>query len=324
MPLPYDLALRDIHAVLVLAEEKHFGRAAERCHITQPSLSAQVRKVERLLGVQLFERGRTRFLITPAGEELLPMMRELLDRADALAARAGRGRHRPLSGPFHLGAITTLGPFYIPHFLPRLLKARPLLELSLSEKQTRELLEELDAGRLDAALVAGPINAPGMLFHPLFHEPFVLMAPNQHRISGLKSLSVRQLRAPEMVLLNEGHCLREQALELCNPQHGTQPKVVATSIETLRYLVALGHGYTLLPRLAMRADPALDPLLHFRQFDHGAPSRLIGLACRRGAANEADVLELARLLVKWLPAELTPAHPPAPASKNEGRRSSIP
>lgn len=303
-----DLSIRDIAAVLMLAEAGHFGKAAEFCHVTQPTLSAQVRKVERLLGEQLFERGRSRFLITPAGERLLPLMRAVMERTQELAAAAQAQHRKPLTGAFHLGAITTLGPFYIPRFLSKLLKMRPQLDLSLSEMQTHELLHELDAGRMDAALVAGPVSAPGVEFLPLFKEPFVLMAPRQHRIAELKSLSVRQLRAPDMVLLNEGHCLRDQALELCNPQHGTQPKVVATSIETLRYLVALGHGYTLLPKLAMRVDPALDPLLFFREFDHGAPSRTIGLAHRRGGGNGADVQELARLLGKWLPAEVQAAN----------------
>lgn len=299
----HDVSLRDLHVVLTLAEHRHFGRAAEQCHITQPSLSAQVRKVERVLGEQLFERGRTRFLITPAGERLLPLMREVLAKAQDLAVTAQQARRKPLTGPFHLGAITTLGPFYIPKFLPKLLAARPQLDLTLTEAQTRELLKEVGEGRMDAALVAGPMAAAGLRFTPVFKEPFVLMAPRKHRISESKTLSVRQLRAPEMVLLDEGHCLRDQALELCNPQHGTQPKVVATSIETLRYLVALGHGYTLLPKLAMRTDPALDPLLYFREFDQGAaPSRMVGVVYRDTSASKEDIAELVRLLQKWVPA----------------------
>lgn len=275
------LSLRDLEYVVAVADHRHFGKAAERCAVSQPSLSAQVRKLEDLLGVTLFERTSRRVLPTPQGETVIRQARVVLEEARRLMAIA-RGTEGALLGRLAVGAIQTLGPYLFPHLLPAMRRRLPDVQLILSEGRTEGLLEELREGRLDAVLLSLPIEDEGLTGTSLFFEPFVLAHPAGHRLEGLPSIALTDLDPGELVLLEEGHCLRDQALAVC----GTTARGMrhATGLETLRHMVAAGTGYTLMPLLATglaAGDAAtVGGLITYRPFDGDPPGRVIGLVWR--------------------------------------------
>ncbi|NUB15979.1 LysR family transcriptional regulator, partial [Azospirillum brasilense] len=247
------LSLRDLEYVVAVAEQRHFGKAAERCSVSQPSLSAQIRKLEDLLGIPLFERTSRRVLPTPQGEVVIRQARIVLEEARRLLALA-RGTAEGLHGPLAIAAIQTLGPYLFPHVLPAMRRHLPDVQLVLSEGRTDGLLEELREGRLDAILLALPVEAEGLTCDALFFEPFVLAHPSGHRLESLPSIALADLDPGELVLLEEGHCLRDQALTACGAT--TRGMRHATGLETLRHMVATGTGYTLMLQLATGAGGA--------------------------------------------------------------------
>lgn len=274
------LSLRDLEYVVAVADHRHFGKAAERCSVSQPSLSAQVRKLEELLGVTLFERTSRRVLVTPQGEAVIRQARTVLEEAQKLLAVA-RGTEGTLLGRLSVGAIQTLGPYLFPHLLPAMRRHLPDVPLVLSEGRTEGLLEELREGRLDAVLLSLPIDGEGLTCASLFFEPFVLAHPAGHRLEGLPTLALADLDPGELVLLEEGHCLRDQALAVCGATaRGLRH---ATGLETLRHMVAAGAGTTLMPLLATGDGATVGGLVAYRPF-HGddPPGRVIGLVWRAG------------------------------------------
>jgi LysR family transcriptional regulator, hydrogen peroxide-inducible genes activator len=299
------LSLRDLRYLVAVADHGHFGRAAGTCAVSQPALSAQIKKVEDVLGVTVFERTNRRVLVTPIGRAVVEQARVVLEEAGKLSDLA-RAAREPLAGPFHLGVIATLGPYLLPHLLAPLRRAFPGLGLALREGVTEDLLTELGTGALDAVLAALPIADPGLETTPLFFEPFVLAIPRGHPLAGHRGLTPAVLRAEEMVLLEDGHCLRDQALEVC-PRGRRQPlhPLQATSLETLRHLVASGAGYSLLPRLAVTADRRVDTLLAYREFTGEPPGRTIALVWRRRSSRRTDVDALAAFIRKHLPRRVT-------------------
>jgi LysR family hydrogen peroxide-inducible transcriptional activator len=292
------LALRDVAAVVAVAEHGHFGRAAESLRIAQPTLSAQVAKAERVLGATLFERTGRSFLISPAGERALPLMRELLAVAQRLHDAAGGGaRDQAGRQPFRLGVIPTLGPYLMPHLLPGLRSSASVPSVEIVEAPTARLVESLRDGGLDAALLSLPLRHEALSAIPLFDEPFRLLAPKRSPLLSLPRLSPGRLRASEMVLLEEGHCLRDQALSVCGRRGGSTPRLVTTSLETLKYLVAsTGDGYSLLPALACELPGGLGELLGVRAFDERPPSRRIALCLRRTSPRRELAHALAALI----------------------------
>jgi LysR family hydrogen peroxide-inducible transcriptional activator len=301
-----DLSLHDLRAVLMVAEHGHFGRAAAALRLAQPTLSAQVQKVERALGATLFERSARRFLITPDGERLLPLVRELLAAAERLrvgALERGEGKDLPA---LRLGIIPTLGPYFVPHLLLPLKRSGKRLQLSISEKTTGELIVALREGALDAALLSLPVRSDALESIALFDEPFRLVAPRESDIVGVKRLAPSRMSACDMVLLEDGHCLRDQAIAVCGKRGGVSPLIVTTSLETLKYLVAAGSGYSLLPALACELPRALAELVTLRDFDEKPPSRRIGLCFRKSLANRGQVKELAEFVRQNLPRQVTP------------------
>jgi len=283
--------------MVAVSETLHFGRAARQCAVTQPALSAQIQQVEDLLGVQIFERGRRRVLVTPAGARLVAQAREALAAIDSLVSLAETGG-RPLVGPLRLGVIPTVAPYFLPPLLPAVRKAYPELRLILREEQTGRLVSQLEAGALDVVLIALPVQEADLVELPLFDEPFVFVAPEDHPLvrRGAR-ISESVLEGEEVLLLEDGHCLRDQALSICKRAGARTPdRIQATSLSTLVQMVANGLGVTLLPERALDQELRPESGLVARSFRPPAPTRSIGLAWRRGAAREAEYEELGKCL----------------------------
>lgn len=272
------VTITELRYLVAVAETGHFGRAAAACFVTQPTLSAQLKKLENNLGVRLVERGSRRAQLTAAGQRVVERARVMLEQLRGIGD-AARGHTDPLDGELRLGVIPTLGPYLLPLLLRPLQHAFPQLHLVVIEQVTATLLEELAGHRLDAALVALPVDAPGIETLPLFDEPFWVLAPTQHRLARRPRIKEAELRQQSVLLLAEGHCLRDQALAICGEQSSGLADFRATSLETLGHLVAAGLGCTLLPALAV--SHLKSSAVAARPFAQPAPHRRIGLAWRR-------------------------------------------
>ncbi|SFV10843.1 LysR family transcriptional regulator, hydrogen peroxide-inducible genes activator [Methylobacterium sp. 174MFSha1.1] len=305
------LSLRDLEYVVALAEEGHFGRAAERCAVSQPTLSVQVRKLEEALGLVLFERSNRRVLLTPSGQAVVRQARAVLAEAKTLLMLAREGAGQGLRGRLVLAAIQTLGPYLFPQVLRGLRQAFPDLALALSEGRTAEILDALREGRADAALISLPIPDSGLTVAPLFDEPFLLACPAEHAFAGGEAPRPGDLAGPDLLLLDEGNCLRDQAVAACGAGPATGRH--ATSLETLRSMVAAGAGYTLLPALA--APPGPDPagLTICRRFGPDGPRRTIALAWRASDPRTEGLAELAGFFRAHAPHATLPLGQPAEA-----------
>ncbi|HET8726128.1 MAG TPA: LysR substrate-binding domain-containing protein, partial [Alphaproteobacteria bacterium] len=252
------ITLKQLRYLVAVADARHFGQAASACNISQPSLSAQIQQLEEALGVKLFERTKRRVAPTLLGDAMAERARKVLADVDQIVAMA-HTTARPLAGPFRLGVIPTLGPYLLPRIMPRLRRAYPDLLLYLREDLTERLLERLLRGQLDAALLALPVDRPGLIEQPLFDEPFLVAAPCGHPLAVRREVCQADLIAENLLLLEDGHCFRDQALEVCRMSgRPTEDGFAATSLETLREMVAGGIGVTLLPSLACIGRPATD------------------------------------------------------------------
>jgi LysR family hydrogen peroxide-inducible transcriptional activator len=292
------LSLRDLEYLVAVADHQHFGQAAEACHVSQPALSSQIGKVENLLGVKLFERSNRRVLITPDGKRIADQARLVLEEAAKIALLAAPARE-PLCGSLRLGIIATLGPYLMPHLIPKLRKTFPKLQLLLREGLTADLVSDLRTGSLDAVIAAPTFDMDGLNATELFWEPFVLAAPKRHRLTEKSSLQAADLRSDEMILLEDGHCLREQVVDACpTNRRGNFKEFHATSMETLRHLVAAGFGCTLIPHLAVQSRDNLHGLIQYRSFTGKAVGRKIILVCRSRFARMKDVDTLAEFIRK--------------------------
>ena len=279
--------LRQLQYAVAIAETKSFRRAAERAHVSQPSLSTQIAELERAIGVRLFERDRRRVLVTPAGEELIERARRvLLDVEDFIDA--ARRHIEPLTGMLRLGVIPTLAPYLVPEVDPALRGAFPRLSLLWTEEKTSVLVERIQAGELDAALLALEANLGGLEYEVLGKDPFLLATPKDHQLaSTTRSLKLEDLEGQRVLLLDEGHCLRDQALNLCTGAGAEELGFRATSLSTLSQMVAAGMGVTLLPALAVPVENRRG-LLALRRFAEPAPHRTIVMAWRpRSAMTES-------------------------------------
>ncbi len=294
------LSLRDLHYVVSLAQLRHFGQAAEACRVSQPALSGQIRKIEELLGITLFERTNRRVALTEAGERVSVQALRVLEEAQKLADLSAPDRE-VLSGKLILGVIASVGPYWIPRILAPLKKAYPHLELILREGLTDELLAELREGELDVVLAAQTFDPKGFSLYPFAFEPFQLAAPSDSAIAAKTVIKTTDLRSEEMVLLEDGHCLRDQVIDLCPAsRRGKVRKYHAVSLETVRYLVASGAGYTLMPELAVKQARGLkDPLVTYRKVEGREVGRKLLLACRDQYPRAKDVRELTSFLKRW-------------------------
>lgn len=297
--------LRDLHYLVALAEHRHFGRAAEACFVSQPTLSTQIRKLEEELHVALVERAPRKVLLTPAGREIAERARRVLAEVEQLKETARRSQD-PEAGTVRLGLFPTLGPYLLPHVVPRLRQRFPRLELLLVEEKTEEILHRLHDGRLDAGVLALPLPGHEERLHcePLFDEPFVLAVPGSHPFARRKTLPVAELAGQDLLLLEEGHCLREQALDVCHLSGASERTGFrATSLETLRQMVAANVGMTLLPTLAIKPPVAPPEHIHLLRFQGQPPHRRIALVWRRSSAMDGFLKKLAEVL-RGLPRHL--------------------
>jgi LysR family hydrogen peroxide-inducible transcriptional activator len=297
------MTLQELRYLVALADEGHFARAAERCHVGQPTLSTQLKKLEDFLGVPLFERGKRIVIATPIGEEIIAQARIVLEEAGKLRQLADRHQN-PMAGPLRLGIIPTLGPYLLPHLLPIIHAAYPELRLLLREDLTRNLLARLRAGKLDVLLLALPIQKDGLEVAPLFEEPFVVALPTGHPLTKQRQVLHHDLQEQCVLLLEEGHCLREQALDICGANRSDAgDEFKATSLETLRQMVAAGVGCTLLPSLAAlpEAELPIRSMIETRPFADPVPSRAIGLVWRRSFPRVTTVHNVRKLILSHLP-----------------------
>ncbi|HEY7161150.1 MAG TPA: LysR substrate-binding domain-containing protein [Acidobacteriota bacterium] len=296
------LTLRDLEYLVAVAEHLHFGKAAQTCHVSQPALSAQIKKMEDFLGFPLFERTHRKVTLTDQGKLISDQARVILEEAEKLVSIARQSGSTELQGSLRLGVIATLGPYYVPLFLSNLKKQFPKLQLILREGLTDPLLSDLKSGSLDAVLAARTFDESGFRVFPIFKEAFVLAAPKEHELAGKDPLLASDLHTEDMVLLEDGHCLRDQTLEICPPnRRGNIRQFHATSVETLKHLVASGMGYTLLPELAIRDGDPMKDLLTYRRFGSQEVGRTIVLVCRKRYARMTEIEKLAEFLQKIAP-----------------------
>jgi LysR family hydrogen peroxide-inducible transcriptional activator len=280
------MTLTELRYIVAVARERHFGRAAETCFVSQPTLSVAVKKLEAELGVQLFERGPGELTITPTGNRVIEQAQRTLEEADKVKSIA-KSTADPLDGPIKLGVIFTIGPYLLPQLIPILRRRAPKMPLILEENYTAVLSERLKRGDIDAAVVALPFNEPGITVTPLYDEDFVVALAKTHPWAKRKAISSNELARESLLLLGTGHCFRDQVLNACpalNRSTATpgslQKTVEGSSLETIRLMVASGLGLTVLPASAIPAKRAGNDLLTYIPFTRPVPDRRVVLASR--------------------------------------------
>ena len=288
--------LRDLGYLLALAEHRHFGRAAEASFVSQPTLSTQIKKLEEQLDGQLVERNSRQLLLTPLGEQVAQRARVILAQVDAIKELARQSKQLD-SGTLVLGVFPTLGPYWLAHVVPRVVERFPKLQLLLVEEKTETLIEQLAMGKIDVAVLAKPVENDQFDSLPLFDESFVLAVPRSHPLAEQPRVRIADLAKHSLLLLSDGHCLREQALSVC-AMAGTKEQAGfrATSLETLRQMVAAGVGATLLPALATIAPVPPNPALTLIPFAAPQPMRSIAMFWRQSSARAEFYQRLAPLL----------------------------
>jgi len=288
--------IRALKYFVKLAELKHFSKAADACFVSQPTLSTQVRKLEEELGVSLVERAPRKVMLTPIGEDIAHRARHILRDIDHLKAAARRSKD-PTTGNLKLGIFPTLAPYLLPHVIPQIRKKYPELRLQLVEEKTEEIIKMLDQGRLDAGVLALPVDEQGLEMLTLFEEHFVAAMPASHPLSDKTTINLKDLEGEELLLLEEGHCLREHALAVCDLA-GAHERVDfhATSMETLRQMVAANVGVTLMPVLAIKPPIPSTGNIALRNFEAPQPSRTIALVWRKSSPLGGFLMELSEYL----------------------------
>ncbi len=279
------MTLTELRYIVTLAQEKHFGRAAERCFVSQPTLSIAVKKLEEELGVALFERSKSRVSATPLGEKVVAQANLVLENTAAIKDIANSGKDQ-LSSPLSVGAILTVGPYLLPYFIPYLQKIAKKMPLYVEESYTATLRSKLRNGELDVIIIALPFVEADVVTQVLFEEPFVVLLPKGHRLAQQENIRQEDLQQENVMLLGEGHCFRDQVLEAC-PNVGRASDVAhehtaaqGNSLETLRHMVASGLGITVLPESAAGTAHYSEQLLVTRPFVGEAPTRTVALAWR--------------------------------------------
>lgn len=281
------MTLTELKYIVAVARERHFGRAADACFVSQPTLSVAIRKLEDELGVVLFERGGTEVGVTPIGLRVVAQAQRVLEEATNLKEIARQG-HDPLEGPLRVGVIYTIGPYLLPKLVPAQIEVTPQMPLVLQENFTTRLLELLRQGEIDCALVALPIPDAGLMVHPLYDEPFVVAVPKSHPWARLDQISSSALKEETMLLLGAGHCFRDQVLEVCPElsrfsasSEGIQRTFEGSSLETIRHMVAAGVGITVLPASSITSGNLKNDLLAYVPFKEPVPDRRVVLVWRK-------------------------------------------
>ena len=295
------MTLTELRYIVAVAREKHFGRAADACFVSQPTLSVSVKKLEAELGVRIFERGGNEVTLTPIGEDLVLQAQRILDEAGKMKEIADQGRD-PLSGPLRVGVIYTIGPYLLPRIMRAVIEDFPDMPMILQENFTVRLLELMRTGELDVAVLAEPFDTAGLNVLPLYDEEFMVAVPKKHPLATKSSIASLELKKETMLLLGVGHCFRDQVLEVCpeaarfsSNTAGIQRTVEGSSLETIRYMVAEGLGITVLPRMSIAGTD--DALLRFIPFQKPVPSRRVVLAWRKSFTRAAAIEALRRVIV---------------------------
>ncbi|HEY8250125.1 MAG TPA: LysR substrate-binding domain-containing protein [Burkholderiales bacterium] len=278
------MTLTELRYIVAVARERHFGRAAETCFVSQPTLSVAVKKLEEELGVILFERGPGEVSVTPSGQKIIEQAQRVLEEASRIREIAAAGRD-PLAGPLRLGAIYTIGPYLLPKLIPILRRTAPAMQLLIQENFTHRLADELKNGEVDVILVALPFEEPGVLTRAVYDEPFLVAVPKGHPWEGRKRVTSEELTSESLLLLGEGHCFRDQVLEICHTVRARERSPLARtleggSLETIRQMVAGGVGVTVLPATSTGAGGAGD-LIRILPFARPVPTRRVAIAWRR-------------------------------------------
>ena len=300
--------LRDLKYIIAVAESRHFGKAAERCFVSQPTLSGQIKKLEDQLGIAIFERTNRSVEITPVGEEILANARRIMEQADGIE-QVARAYQDPLAGPLRIGAIPTLSPYLMPLILAPLKQQLPQMKLILSEELTDTLLERLHDHEIDVALLATPIEEHELETLPLFDEPFWVAYSCDHAFYEKDRISLRDLKKENLLLLAEGHCLADQAMDVCHMKerqtHGEMADLRASSLETLIQLVGAGYGVTLVPALAMRGSWTAGSGVVAQPLAIAHASRRVALVFRRSFPRRAALQAFAGVILDNLPNTVT-------------------
>ena len=301
------MTLTELRYIVAVARERHFGRAAEACFVSQPTLSVAVRKLEDELGVPIFERNTGEITVTPAGTPIIAQAQRVLEETEKIRLMA-KASADPLDGTLRLGAIFTIAPYLLPRMIPALHKRAPKMPLMIEENYTAALAERLKRGDVDAAILALPFDEPGLAVMPLYDEDFLVALPRSHPWARRKSISTGEISGESLLLLGTGHCFRDQVLNACpslNRSSATpgslQKSVEGTSLETIRLMVASGIGLTILPASAAPAKPAAGDLLNYIPFAPPAPDRRVVLAYRSSFPRLAALEALRAAIGESLP-----------------------
>ncbi len=319
------MTLTEFRYIVAVARERHFGRAAEACFVSQPTLSVAIRKLEDELGVALFERNSNEVTVTAIGERIVEQAQRILEETAAIKQMAEQGKD-PLAGPLRLGVIYTIGPYLLPHLIPVLRKRAPQMPLLLEENYTARLSELLKQGELDVIIISLPFDEPGIATQALYDEPFQVILPADHPWKTKKNIKPAELAKENLLLLGAGHCFRDQVLQACpglNRSSATlgsiQRTLEGSSLETIRHMVASGAGITVLPCSSMAAPQAENKLLAVRPFTDPSPKRRVALAWRK-TFPRPETIELLRTAIQDCPlACISAVRPLAKSGKSKSR-----
>ncbi|HQR03582.1 MAG: hydrogen peroxide-inducible genes activator [Proteobacteria bacterium] len=294
------MTLTELRYIVALAQERHFGRAAEKCFVSQPTLSVAVKKLEDELGVILFERAPNEVRVTAIGDRVIDQAARVLAESARVLEIAAAGKN-PLAGPLRLGCIYTIAPYLLPRLVPLLREAAPAMPLIIEENFTARLLEKVKAGELDIAILALPAEEPGLVAQPVYDEQFRVLMPSGHALARQKSVAPDLLVGDQMLMLGPGNCFRDQVLDLCTPvsrETGHSPQILeGSSLETIRHMVASGVGITVMPASAVDGIAPRDPLLRVRPFTDPQPTRRVGMVWRSSFPRHQAVDVLRRALL---------------------------
>ncbi len=279
------MTLTELRYIVALARARHFGRAAEACFVSQPTLSVAIKKLEEELDVKLFERGSTEVGVTPLGEEIVRQAQAVIEMAAAIKETAKRGRD-PLAGPLRLGLIYTIGPYLLPALVRQAIKRVPQMPLMLQENFTARLLDMLRSGELDGAILAEPFPDSGLAVAKLYDEPFMIALPRTHALAARASIPAEELKRETLLLLGTGHCFRDHVLEVCpeyarfaSDAEGIRKSFEGSSLETIKHMVASGMGVTVVPQLSVPREKQTHVV--YVPFSPPVPTRRVVLAWRR-------------------------------------------
>jgi LysR family hydrogen peroxide-inducible transcriptional activator len=289
------MTLTELKYIVAVAREKHFGHAAEACFVAQPTLSVAIKKLEEELGVPIFERGGGEVSLTPIGAQIVAQAERVLEQTATIKEIAKQNKD-PLAGPLRLGVIYTIAPYLLPPLVKTLIERVPQMPLVLQENFTVRLIESLRQGELDAAIMALPFPEQGLTVHPLYDEPFVVALPRQHAWARRTAIDAEELKTETMLLLGNGHCFRDQVLEVCPEMSrfstsgdGIARTFEGSSLETIRHMVASGIGVTVLPTASIPDMKAPDGMLRYVPFSDPVPSRRVVIAARKSFTRGAAI-----------------------------------